>query len=264
MEQPFLNHENSIHFLDPYPEHKKPVVFLHGLGSDATSWGFQIQALGESGYRPIAVDLPGFGQSQPLRPSWTIRKTCETLSKFIDSLSETKVDLVGISLGGAVALQFGISFEKRIEHLVLINTFACLRPEKWDQRLYLLRRFLVSTLRGVDYQANLVAERLFPEESQGEFRKLIVEQIKKSNKKNYLSAMVELAKFDMRKDLPRVISPTLVISGENDTTVAMRFQNELAEGISHSKHIIIPNAGHAAIVEKPADVNRALLGFLSD
>ena len=53
----------AINYLDPVPENPNPVLLLHGLGSDSSSWSYQIPVLGDAGYRPIAPDTRGFGSS---------------------------------------------------------------------------------------------------------------------------------------------------------------------------------------------------------
>jgi pimeloyl-ACP methyl ester carboxylesterase len=254
---------NNLHTLDPFPDNPKPILLLHGLGSESSSWAFQIAALGQAGYRPIGVDLPGFGKSEPLRMRWTIEKAAKLIVTHLNNQSIFQADVMGISLGGALAIQIGLMNPGFTNHLILINTFAYLRPQSWNERIYLVRRFLVSMLKGVNYQAEMVSWRIFPAAQQAEYRKMLVQQILDADSANYRWAMVELAMFDKRKEITKLTKPTLVISGENDTTVSLKIQNELADGIPGAKHVVIHNAGHALIVDQPDEVNRELLQFLS-
>jgi pimeloyl-ACP methyl ester carboxylesterase len=72
-----------------------------------------------------------------------------------------------------------------------------------------------------------------------------------------------LARFDVRNRLGEIDCPTLVITGEDDTTVPVEIQNQLASGIKDSRQILIARAGHAVTVERPDIFNQVLVEFLS-
>lgn len=257
--------ECDIFWLDRFPDNSRPLLLLHGLGSDSSSWIYQIEELGNSGLRPIAVDLPGFGKSKPLiHQRWTIRRVADEIVNTFRNRGIYKMDVAGISLGGAVALQIGLDHADFVDHLILINTFARLRPDHWNDQCYLLRRFFVAMIKGVSSQANLVAWRLFPREDQTQLRTILVQQILNSDPAAYRWAMFELGLFDKRQSLSKIRMPVLVISGQDDTTVSLELQKELAKGIRASRHVIIPNAGHAVIVDQPAEVSNHILAFVLD
>lgn len=252
-----------FHYLDFNPEGTPPVLLLHGLGADGSSWGYQIPFLCEAGFRPIAPDMPGFGKSIPDDKRWTIGSTAADLARFIIGLKVEPVMVVGISLGGTVALQLGLDYPELVERLVLINTFACLRPKRFDEMGYLVKRFVVANLRGKEYQADAVAQRLFPKPDQTELRKELTQRILQSDERIYRQAMQSLALFDVRKRLAEIKIPTFVISGENDTTVPLPNQNDLVQGIAGARQVIIPDAGHAVIVDQYARFNHELIGMLT-
>jgi pimeloyl-ACP methyl ester carboxylesterase len=74
--------------------------------------------------------------------------------------------------------------------------------------------------------------------------------------------MRSLGFYDRKKQLKNIAIPTLVISGASDTTVALDDQVQLAQGISGCIHKIIPDAGHAIIIDQPARFNQVLIDFL--
>jgi 3-oxoadipate enol-lactonase len=75
--------------------------------------------------------------------------------------------------------------------------------------------------------------------------------------------MRALARFDVRRRLSDIRAPTLVVTGEEDTTVPPATQRELAEGIPGAQHVTIAGAGHAVIADSPEAFNRTLLAFLT-
>lgn len=254
--------ETIFHYLDFNPEGNPAVLLLHGLGADCTSWGYQIPVLSESGYRPIVPDLPGFGKSLAGSKRWTISRAAEDVARMISKLTEQPVIAVGISMGGTVALQFALNFPWMVNKLVLVSTFARLRPKRFDEMGFLLGRFVIAQMRGKEYQAGLVARRMFPHPDQEFLRNTLIHQILQSNEKVYRQAMQSLALFDVRKRLPEIQIPTLVLSGENDSTVPLANQKELANGIRGAKHVVIADAGHALVVDQVARFNNELLAFI--
>lgn len=251
-----------MNYLDPMPKNDHPVLLLHGLGADGESWYYQIQALVEAGFRPIAPDLPGFGASPAPLYRWTIPSVAEELADLLSTLTEGPVDVVGISLGGAIAQQLALDTPEKVRKLVLMNTFACLRPKHANEWMYLLRRFVIANLRGAKAQAQAVAWRIFPGADQAELRQILVEKIQHADPKVYRFAMRSLALFDVRRKLKHIRMPVLVISGENDTTVPLINQEVLVRGIEGAVHILIPDANHAVIADQPDLINQALLSFL--
>jgi 3-oxoadipate enol-lactonase len=253
----------NLFYLDPCPENQSAVFLLHGLGTEASSWINQIQALGEAGYRPIAPDLPGFGRSKFLGNRWSIRDMAKVICTLADHLEIKRFHLAGISMGGTVALQTAIDFPDRLLSLVLINTFASLQPKRWNEWVYLLKRYFRARFRGVGSQAELTASRIFPRPDQEELRRELISHIRQTNPKVYKEAMQELGFYDARKKLKDIQKPTLLITGENDTTVPLENQHDLVAGITGCRQVFIANAGHGVIIDQPDDVNQKLVEFFA-
>jgi len=238
------------------------VLLLHGLGSDSSSWYYQVPVLTQAGFHPVALDLPGFGKSPFNEKKWTIPWVAQSLATWLSAIHARPVIVVGISLGGTIALQFALDFPLLVERLVLVNTFACLRPKHASELVYLVKRLAIANIKGIEYQAGLVAERLFPNEDQDGLRRIVQEQILSSDHEVYRQAMLALGTFDVRRRLKEINLPTLVISAEQDTTVPLDNQADLVKGIKGAKQVIIPNSRHAVIVDQPELFNQVLIQFL--
>ncbi len=239
------------------------MLLLHGLGADGSSWQLQFAALAAAGLRPLAVDIPGFGQSAFAQGRWSIAGVAARLAEHWRQIAPQGGAVCGISMGGAIALQLALDYPALCRRLVLVNTFACLRPRRLDEWVYLLGRLLRANLQGVEAQASMVAWRIFPEAAQEELRRTLIQQIVNANPVVYRQAMRSLGAFDVRKRLRAVNCPVLVISGERDTTVALANQEELAQKIPAARRVVIPNGGHAVLVDQSDLFNRALVDFLT-
>lgn len=172
--------------------------------------------------------------------------------------------VMGISMGGVIALRVALDFSKYLDKLILVNSFACLRPDTLNRWWYLLKRWVMVSTRGKDEQAKMVAERLFPAAEQRDLRAIFMEQVQQADSRVYKTVLRELALVDLRKDLAKIHVPTLVISGEKDSTVPLRSQKDLVERIPGARWEVIPGAGHAVIVDHPQEFNQVMLAYLSE
>lgn len=249
-----------------YEEHnlggKESVLLLHGLGATTASWQLQIPALVNAGLHTIAVDARGFGNSTYPGGGTNIAEMAGDFYSLLQELHCAPAHIVGISMGGTHALQFALDYPQSTRKLVLINTFARLRPRNLSGWFYFALRFLLVHSLGVPYQARTVAQRLFPDPEQTELRQEFIAQIEQADPTGYRAAMRALARFDVQERLAEIHLPTLVITASNDTTVPPAAQKQLASGISAARQEIIQGAGHAVTVEKPELVNQILVDFL--
>jgi pimeloyl-ACP methyl ester carboxylesterase len=256
------DHNLSQYYKDDNPSGSPVVILIHGLGVTGDSWVLQIPALIQAGFRVISPDIRGFGRSGYLNERISIVTLAQDVRYLINTLGIAPVDLVGISLGGTIALQTVLDEPQVVHRAILVNTFARLRPKKIRTWIYLAMRFVAASLFGLRYQAHVVGHGLFPSPDQAYLRQELYNQIMLANPKAYRGATRALARFDVRHRLSEIQNPVLVVTGEMDTTVPVDTQTKLAKGIKNSKHIIIPGAGHGVTVEKPDLFNAAILEFL--
>jgi 3-oxoadipate enol-lactonase len=261
---PFINISDQlkIHYIETNPTGNPTVLLIHGLGADGSSWGMQIPALTQAGFRSLAPDARSFGQSSFPGGNHSIADMTGDMVGLLNELEIKRTHVVGISMGGAIALQFAINYPNMVDKLVLVNTFANLLPDRLSLWVYFAFRFVLVHTLGLPVQAKSVSKRIFPYPHQTALRQILYNQIVQANPKGYRATMRSLARFDVRKRLKEIYTPTLIITGENDTTVPAKIQDVLVKNIPHASQRIIPNAGHAVIVDQPEEFNNTLLAFL--
>ena len=252
-----------IHYLDENESSSFPVLLIHGLGANSKSWLFQIPALQQVGFRIIAPDSTGFGQSTYPGGRARISRFVDPIAALIDKLQVQHIDVVGISMGGTMAMQLALDHPQLVSRLVLVNTFAHLDIYSLQSLPYFLSRFILVHTLGLPTQAKGVAKHIFPHPDQEILRQGLIDQVLQADPRAYRAAMRALAWFDVRKRLGEIWCPTLIITGECDTTVPIETQTHLADGIKGAQQRIIPDAGHGVTVERPDIFNQVLVEFLS-
>lgn len=253
-----------LHFLDPNPSGSPAVLLLHGLGANGAMWTLQFEALIAAGFRPIAPDAPGFGDSPYDGRGWNFRRVAADLAGLLRELETGPAHVVGLSMGGVIAQQFAFDYPALARKLALVSTFSVLRPSSRSQWVYFFQRLVVVHLMGLEQQSRIVARRVFPAPGQLALREMAAAQIARADPRAYRAAMRNLGLFDSRKRLGEIRAPTLVITGAEDTTVSPERQKMLADGIPGARQVVIPNGGHAVAIDQKDAFNRALLNFLGE
>jgi 3-oxoadipate enol-lactonase len=253
---------SQLFVLDPNPGGAPAVLFLHGLGATSNSWQLQFPVFVKAGFRPLAPDVPGFGDSPYDGRGWNIPRVAAQMAELLNEIKTGPVHVVGLSMGGVIAQQFAHDFPQLTKKLVLVSTFSVLRPDSLSGWFYFLRRMLAVSLLGLTAQAKVVAKRVFPDQDQEMLREFLVATISDADKRAYRAAMRSLGLFDSRKWLGKITMPTLVVTGTEDTTVSPKRQKFLAETIPEARQVYIEKAGHAVSVDQADAFNKILLEFL--
>lgn len=253
-----------LNYLDPEPANNPAVLLLHGLGADGSSWILQMEPLISAGFRPIAPDAPGFGSSAYDGRGWSVRRVAQAVADLLAGLDAGPAHVVGISMGGVIAQQLALDRPALVRRLVLANTFAKIRPDTLRGWLYFARRAILVHTVGVGTQARLVAAHLFPEPEQEPIRRELIRQINSADPRAYRAALRALGLYNSSRRLGELRIPTLIITGDRDTTVPPRNQRALAQGIANSRQVTLRGAGHAASVERADEFNLAMLDFLTE
>ena len=253
---------SQIYYLDENPAGRANVLLLHGLGANSNSWLLQIPALVDAGYRVLAPDAPGFGQSTFPGGSARISTTAARIIEWLDAIGVNSFFVVGISMGGTLALQLAINHPDRVTKLVLVNTFAKLEVANWRVFPYFLLRFILVHTLGIPTQARAVSKRIFPHPDQEFLRQELIRQISQADPKAYRATMRALAIFNVQNRLSEICCPTLVVTGEADNTVPLHNQQQLVQNIPGARQVLMPNAGHAVTVEQPESFNQIMMDFL--
>ncbi|HZY43243.1 MAG TPA: alpha/beta hydrolase [Anaerolineae bacterium] len=239
----------------------QPVLLLHGLGSCGDDWLFQTPVFSRQ-YRVIAPDFRGHGSSTDSAEPITIPRLAKDMVGLMSALDISSAHVVGLSLGGLVAQQLALDYPDKVDRMVLTNTFAHLWPTSMRETLILGRRAIVSLWLPMHATARVVAADLFPKPDQAELRKAIIDRVGGNNERSYRKFIQAVRRFDVRRQLPNIQAPTLVIAGERDTLVPRSCQQQLVRSIPNAEWKLIQDSGHATPIDQVEKFNQVVLEFL--
>lgn len=238
------------------------VLLLHGLGSCGADWLLQVEAL-RPAYRTLTVDLRGHGES-PMPPGWpTMADLAGDVAGLLHRLELGAAHLVGLSLGGGVALQLAVDRPQLVRSLTIVNSSATLAGglQRLPSSLIRLALLLAAPKR---WLGAWVAGGLFPRPDQAELRRLAVQRIAENSRSNYLKAVTAILRFDLRQQLDQIAAPMLVVAGDQDRTVPLAAKRRLAAAVPNARLEVIAGSRHATPLDAPDRFNRLLLDFLAE
>ena len=249
-----------------------PLVFIHGLAGCWQNWLENIPHFARS-RRVIAVDLPGFGESELPADDISIPGYGRFVDTFLGEIGVERAPLVGNSMGGFIAAEAALSHPGRVDKLVLVSAAGLVtvrkgelalakrlaplfhlgaartisRREHWVRRRGLRRAFLYGVARHPDL--------LQPE--------LCYEIASGAGRPGFLDAFGAVLDYDFRDRLSDVTQQTLIVWGRNDRIVPVDGAHEYERLISNSRKEIFYDTGHVPMIERPHRFNRLLDEFLS-
>ncbi len=255
-----------------------PVILLHGGGTDHAllSWRDTIPALLDAGYRVYAPSYPGYGNSPAANKPSTMDNLIRYLTALLDMWNIDRATLVGVSMGGAMALGYALAQLRRVNGLVLVGTYgiqdqapfhrlsyllvnlpwlinfswALARGSRWSAR-YSLRSIIRNPASLTDELIDEVYAAMQNRSSQRAFAEWQRDEILPAGiKTNYMERLHEIN------------VPVLLVHGSADVLVPLKYAQQAAPRFQNARLEVIDNAGHWTQRDYPDRFNDLLLTFL--
>jgi 3-oxoadipate enol-lactonase len=246
--------------LDGDPE--KPTLLLsNSIGTDLHMWDGQVPALTEH-YRLLRYDARGHGRSDVPAGPYPLDRLGRDAVELLDALELPRVHVLGLSLGGLVAQWLGIHAADRVDRLVLAHTAAHFGPAaRWDEAIAALLAAPDMRATTEEFLGNWFPARTLSEEPDtvAPFRATLLA----THRDGVAGSWAAVRDTDLRRTLPLIDRPTLVIAGEHDTVTTPRHAREIAAAVPGARLVTLPSV-HLSNVERPAEFVEAVLGFLGE
>ena len=222
-----------------------PVVLLHGLSGSHNWWRYTVPALAKR-YEVHVPELVGFGRSRGGRRHPGIRDMAELMTRWLREIGVERPHIVGHSMGGQIAVHM-IAAGLQARTLTLVSASG------------LPRQFNVKEM------ARFVGGAL-PPRAWGalEFIPTMALDALRSGPRRLLRASWDLLTDDVSPLLERVACPTLVVWGELDPLVPLAHGEQYVDALPDARLVVIADAAHNVMADRPAEFNRVLLHFLDD
>lgn len=250
-----------LHYCFDGPEQGPVVMFSNSLASDLSMWKFQVPALVEAGYRVLRYDSRGHGHSEVPEGPYSIEMLTADAVSLIDGLGLDKVHFCGLSMGGMIGQMLGTQYGDRLISLTLSSTAAYMSPKEiWDERIETVRK------GGMAVVSDATIDRWFTKTGQTNLAST-VEKVKSiilnTPVEGFCACCAAIRDMDQRETIRDIITPTLVLVGENDAGTPVSAAEHIHKRITSSSLTIIPDAAHFVHMEQSSIFNQALLEFIT-
>ena len=238
----------------------QPIIFIHGLSSSMELWT-RIDQNALNGKPILSYDLRGHGRSEKVPGPHNLEKHTSDLESLMEKLEIEKAQIVGHSLGAMIALELAFRHPSKVSSLTLLSTTATFPQET---RNIFFEMAASASFGGMES----ITDQLIDLSFSPVFRKTelkIVEAIRRSLLSNdapsIISAIRMVAKADLRESLSSISCPTQILVGSDDALTPSDLAKGLVASIKGAQLKELPNCGHAAPVEQPSLVTKAIIEF---
>jgi pimeloyl-ACP methyl ester carboxylesterase len=250
-----------------------PVLAIHGLGATKGSFLPTVAALADR-FRVIAVDLPGFGDSdKPIGAPYDARFFADAIIDLMDALELERADLIGNSLGGRIALEVALVYPERVGRLALLApSLAWRRPRRWAPALRLVRPELGLVQLAPRGVVEGIVHRLIPGANEGWTAAGVDEFLRAYLTPAGRAAFYAAARRIYLEDpggyqgfwprLSRLEPDALFVWGRRDTLVPIAFERHVAEALPAARHLEL-DCGHVPQIEMPRQTHEAVGAFFA-
>jgi pimeloyl-ACP methyl ester carboxylesterase len=265
-------HGSTFHYTERGRPDAPAVVMLHGVTGHARTWDNEAEALSPR-YRVLALDQRGHGDSDaPADGDYTVASLAADLAAFVDALDLATFALVGLSLGGRVAIQYAGTRRERVRRLVVIDIGPDIAPAG--------RRRVGGLMAGAPERFASVNEALAyvrahnPRYSEAMLRHRTEHGLRARPDGGFtwkydrgLRELVRGGRFNDPIDLwpawRAITCPTLLVRGAESDILSATIATTMVDALPHAQYVEIPGAGHTVPGDQPEAFLTVLEAFLT-
>jgi len=247
-----------------------PVVLIHGFSLDCRMWDDQVEELARD-YQVIRYDLRGFGRSSPPDGAYS---HVHDLQALLDHLGISRAVVMGLSMGGAIALDFTLAYPDATRGLVLAD--STLPGFVWTSETSASSSSSSSSAsKAVDLavengvveeaRARWLAHPFFaPAREHLEVARRLAAMVSDYSGWHWTHGDIQVDAVPFPPSLESIGARTLVLVGEYDIPAFRAIADELARRIPDARQVVLPGVGHMSNMEDPERFNQVIRQFLDD
>ncbi|OVE78290.1 hypothetical protein BVX99_00255 [bacterium F16] len=234
----------------------EPLVLIHGLGSSLEDWAFQVPAF-QREFQVITCDCRGHGKSSKQRKASSIELFANDMAELIAHLRIRPPHVVGISMGGMIAMELALNHPKSLQTLTLVN---CV-PNVVVRPVTLLKRWFVLNILGMKSLARRLARSLLPDPQQHALRDELIKRWQQNDRRSYKSATHAILEWSAIGRLSAITVPVAVVSSEYDYW-SLDLKKRLFQPVPDITFYELSRAHHLPTLEYPEAFNTLLYDIL--
>ena len=235
------------------------LLLIHGLGASAERWEQVIPQFAKN-YRVLVPDLIGFGLSDKPLVDYTTDYLSEFITKFLKKLNIDSTSIIGSSLGGQIGAEFAYRHNSMVKKLILISPSGIMKHSTPALDAYVMAALYPSDSSASNaFQMMSGSKNIDKKTIKG-----FVERMKLPNAKMaFMSTLLGLKDAEIISEkLVSIKSPTLIIWGENDPVIPIKYAQSFVSEIDDCRFVKMENCGHTPYVESPDKFYKIVSDFL--
>lgn len=239
------------------------VFLLHGVGGGKEAWGHNQPVFASHGFRTVAWDMPGYGESPTVQP-YDTAALAGALADLIEHTGARRNVVLGHSMGGMVAQELAALHPARVQGLILsASSPAFGKADGIWQKQFLHSRFApLDQGRGMAGLAHDLVPGMFAPDADPDRIAEAAALMARVPPESYRAALSAIVSFNRLDKLTAIAVPTLCLAGQLDMTAPPAVLEKMASRIAGADYVCMPGVSHLANIEQPALFNDAVLTFL--
>jgi pimeloyl-ACP methyl ester carboxylesterase len=243
-----------------------PLLLIAGLGQGSWSWRDVVPLL-DGDRRVLAPDVPGTGLRNEEAARRSIGDMASDFARFLASERVDAAHVIGLSMGGYVAMTLALGEPELVRSLVLIGTGGG-GPDRVRRPPHVARAFTENLTRPYDQFSRATMPYTFgpgwTERHPDRFEQILAARLERPTSFDAIEAHAVACYefYDAGIDAERIAVPTLVVHGDQDLIIPVENGRRLAARIPNAEYVELEGRGHNLPLEEPETVARLVLGFV--
>ena len=241
------------------------VIMLHGIGGNRTNWHDQLAEFAGD-FHAASWDARGYGASDDYDGPLDFGDFARDLARVLDFFKVARAHLVGLSMGGVIALDFYSRYPQRVATVTICDSlpgFSHLTPEQRREFIRLRQEPLLAGKEPKDIAPAVAATLIGNSARPGSFERLVA-SMSALHKESYLKTIAATANYQRAIELEKVAVPAHLVVGDEDRLTPPELSRQMAAQIPGARLTLIEGTGHLSNIEQPEKFNRAVLAFLAE
>jgi 3-oxoadipate enol-lactonase len=239
------------------------LLFMHGIGGNRSNWRAQLPHFAGH-FSCIAWDARGYGDSDDYPGPLAFDQFVLDLLGVLDHFGAERAHLVGLSMGGRIAMRAALLHPARIATLTLVDTHEGFEAFSPAQRQAFVDSRRAPLLAGKEPRdiADAVARSLVGPNARPEHLQQLVDSIAALHKDSYIKSLQATVEQVVLGDISSISAPAHFIVGAHDSLTPVAMHHEMAAKMGGAPVSVLPRAGHLSNIENPDAFNAAAMAWL--